>query len=291
MTDAQLAAPLILKLRAVRPELAPAEDRIAEVVLESPSAVAAMTISRLAERARTSQTSVLRFARRLGYAGYPGLRLALAQAGAADGSRPRANGDIDPEDSVDDIVDKICQAEAAAVENTGQQLDREALTAAADALAGAGRIQIFGIGASGLVGQDLQLKLIRIGSMAHCTSDVHLALTAVSLFGPGDVLVVVSHTGTTSEGVELLDLANRVGATSVVVTNFPGSPCAQRAGLVLLTAATETALRSGATASRIAALTIVDCLFLVTAQQDLHRSVAAVATTKEAVSGHHRPPR
>ena len=52
---------------------------------------------------------------------------------------------------------------------------------------------------------------------------------------------------------------------------------------MLTTAARETSLRSGATASRIAALTVVDCLFIAVAQRHLERARKAVAETRDAV--------
>ena len=59
------------------------------------------------------------------------------------------------------------------------------------------------------------------------------------------------------------------------------------ADITLTTAARETSLRSGATASRIAALTVVDCLYIAVAHRDLDRATQAVTETRAAVSGHH----
>ena len=69
------AAPVLIRLRAIRPSLTPAEERVAEVVLADARRSAGLTISGLATAARTSETTVLRFCRRLGLPGYPQLRL------------------------------------------------------------------------------------------------------------------------------------------------------------------------------------------------------------------------
>lgn len=279
------AAPLLTRLRGLRPALSPAEDRVAHVVLTDPRESARLTISELARAAQTSETTVLRFCRRLGLRGYPQLRLGLAEAGV----RSRTVGedtDFREGDTTDDVVLKVAAANASAVEETAEILDRRALEAAAAAIAGASRVDVYGIGASGVVGTDLQQKLHRIGTVAFAWNDPHLALTSAALLGPGDVAIGVSHSGATIETVEAMAVAAGRGATTIAVTNFPVSTLAKRADHVLATAARETALRSGATASRIAALTVVDCLYICVARHDPGRATNAVAETRRAVEGH-----
>lgn len=60
--------------------LTPTERRIAEEVLKDPTLLAFGTVSDLAERVRTSRPSIVRFAAKLGFGGYPAL-----QASARDG--------------------------------------------------------------------------------------------------------------------------------------------------------------------------------------------------------------
>ena len=52
------------------------------------------------------------------------------------------------------------------------------------------------------------------------------------------------------------------------------------------TAVRETTYRSGAMASRIGQLTVVDCLFIGVAQRHLEQARAALEATYEAVGGH-----
>jgi DNA-binding MurR/RpiR family transcriptional regulator len=278
-------APLLVRLRGLRPSLSPAEDRVAEQVLADARAAAALTISELAAAAETSETTVLRFCKRLGLPGYPQLRLALAEESAQPRVSAAKTTDISAKDSIDDIIAKVSFADASAVEETAQQLDRAALADAAAAIAGAKRVDVYGIGASAIVGIDLQQKLHRIGVMAFAWNDPHIALTSATLLAAKDVAIGISHSGTTRETIESLEAARNRGATTIAITNFPLSRLATTADLVLTTAARETSLRSGATASRIAALTVVDCLYIAVAQRNLRRARKAVAETRDAVSG------
>jgi DNA-binding MurR/RpiR family transcriptional regulator len=280
-------APLLVRLRALRPSLSPAEDRVAEKVLADPRASAALTISELAVAAATSETTVMRFCKRLDLPGYPQLRLALAEESAQPRALSASRTDINASDTIDDVIRKIAFADSSAVEETAEQLDRATLAEAAKVIGRAGRVDVYGSGASAVVGADLQQKLHRIGCVAFSWSDPHIALTSAALLGAKDVAIGISHSGTTRETIEALTTASSHGARTVAITNFPLSPLAQLADLVLTTAARETALRSGATASRIAALTVVDCLYIAVAQRNLRGARKAVKSTRDAVSAHH----
>ena len=267
------------------PNLARAEQRVAAAVVDDPGRAAGKTISELAAQCHTSGTTVIRFCRALGFDGYPELRLALAaaaQAAEADGERA-VGSDIGPRDSLSEIIKKISYADAKAVEETGAQLSPEMLNAVVDVVVKAHRIDIYGVGASAFVALDLQQKLHRIGHLVYAWPDPHSAVTSAALLGPADVAIGISHTGTTVDTIASLAEARRQRATTVAITNFPGSPIATVADHVLTTAARETTFRSGAMASRIAALTVVDCLFVAVAQRNYKQTMRALERTYAAV--------
>ena len=229
-------------------------------------------------------TTVVRFCRAVGLRGYPELRLALAAAVAHGDARSAAaaSHDISPGDDAALIAKKIAYADAMAVTETANHLDIGTLVNVVNELATANRIDIYGVGASGFVALDLQQKLQRIGRPAFAWPDSHMAVTSAALREPGDVAVGLSHTGTTVDTIDALREARRNGAKTVAVTNFPWSPITEVVDFVLLTAARETAFRSGAMTSRIAQLTVVDCLFVVLAQRDLPSTQTALERTYAA---------
>ena len=272
---------ILVTIRSLLPNLAPVERRVAQAVLDDPQGVAWRSISELARTCGTSATSVVRFCRAIGLRGYPDLRLALAGAVARDDvtSVTTAAHDIAPDDDAATITKKIAYADARAVTDTANHLDIATLVQVTEALAKAGRIDIYGVGASGFVALDLQMKLQRIGRPAFAWPDPHMAISSASLRGAGDVAIGLSHTGTTVDTIDVLREARSHGALTVAVTNFPWSPITEVADLVLLTAARETAFRTGAMTSRIAQLTVVDCLFVTLAQQDLPGTRVALERT------------
>jgi DNA-binding MurR/RpiR family transcriptional regulator len=276
---------LLAHVRALTPNLAAAEQRVAAAVVHDPAAAAAKTISELAAQCRTSGTTVIRFCRAIGFPGYPELRLALAAAAHAAqvSGWEDVSSDIGPTDALEEIIKKITHADARAVEETGAQLDTGTLRDVVDAVDAARRVDIYGVGASAFVAFDLQQKLHRIGRMVYAWADPHVAVTSAALLERGDVAIGISHTGSTVDTVQSLAEARRQGATTVAITNFPRSAIGHVADHVLTTAVRETTFRSGAMASRIAALTVVDCLFVAVAQRNYKQTQRAVERTYAAV--------
>lgn len=278
----------MLRIRSLLPSLAPAEQRVAQRIIDDPENAAASSITQLAKDCATSEATVIRFCRTIDFTGYRELRLALAtEVGQARGARRTSEeitSDIDPDDTLVTVVQKIAYTDARAVEETGAALDVEVLRTVIDAMASARRIDVYGVGASAFVGADLQQKLHRIGLTSFAWSDAHVMLTSAALLDERDVAVGISHSGDTIDTVQALAEAGRRGAVTVAVTNFPRSSIGF-ADHVLTTAARETTFRSGATASRLAQLTVVDCLFVGLAQMRYAESRTALESTFEAVRG------
>ncbi|MGN9910516.1 MurR/RpiR family transcriptional regulator [Phytohabitans sp. LJ34] len=280
---------LIVHISGLLPSLSPAEQRVARLVVADPADAARRTITDLATAAETSEATVIRFCRSVGMEGYPQLRIRLAAEAARRVEPPDARvvgGDIPPGADLAQIIATISFNDARAVEETAEQLDPAVCEQVVDAINSAGRVDIYGAAASGFVASDFQQKLHRIGRTAFAWPDVHLALTSAALLGKGDVAMGISHSGTTSDVIEVLQQARARGATTVALTNFPRSPITEVADFVLTTAARETTYRSGAMASRLAQLTVVDCLFVGVAARNRTKARRALEVTAEAVQTH-----
>lgn len=282
---------LLVLIKSVLPSLSKAETKVAQEIIREPEDASTRTITELARAAGTSEATVVRFCRSLGLTGHRELRMRAAQAVIGTGEGPDreiAGGDIPTGADMSRIIATVSYADVGAINDTANALDTAACEAAVNALAGAGRIDVFGVEASGIVAADLVKKLHRIGCIAFSWPDPHAALVGTALAGPKDVAVAISHSGATTETVEFLESARDREATTVAITNHARSPLAQAADLVLTTAARETTFRSGATVSRIAQLMVVDCLFVGVAAKQRKRSTKALAATAAAVSGRQR---
>ncbi|NYE96429.1 DNA-binding MurR/RpiR family transcriptional regulator [Psychromicrobium silvestre] len=274
-------------IHSLLPTLPPTARRIAELIVADPSVVLRNTISELAQKCQTSEPSVVRFCRTVGFSGYVQLRLALAtEIGRETAVEPeprRFGDDISPTDSLADAVDKVRFTELMAIEETLATVDLDTLGRAAEQLDQAERILLYGIGAGAVVAEDFRYKLSRIGRTAISYPDLHGALMGVALLRPNDMVVAFSHSGETPETVQFLRAAKAAGGASLAMTNVRKSRIVTEADLSLFTVVRETAFRSGAMASRIAQLALVDCLFVAIAQRSYESTINALERTRSAV--------
>lgn len=280
----EISSDITPAISSLLPSLTPAAARIAQLMLDDPGGVSRMTISELSDAARTSESTIVRTARALGFAGYSGLRLALAASGADVGDgRPTLSGDITRDDPLDVVVGKLAAAEENALRTTVGRVDAQVLDKVVEAIVDAERIDLYGVGVSGLVAQDLWQKLHRIGVVCHAHVEVHQALTSAVLLGPRDVAIAVSHSGQTSEVLEPIRRARENGTTTVALTSRPRSPLARVADHTLLSAGREEPLRPGAMASRTSQLLVADCIFTGVAQRRYDQAIAALGLTYETL--------
>lgn len=107
--------------------------------------------------------------------------------------------------------------------STGRALDDTAA-----ALTNAQRVFVTGAGRSGLALRMTAMRLMHLGLVVHVVGDVTTpAITA------GDLLLVVSGSGTTSGSVRAAEIAAKSGATTIALTTAPESPLARLAHIVI----------------------------------------------------------
>jgi len=272
----------LLHLRSVFPTLRPAEQRVARQILKSPDETVHLSITELAKRSQVSDATVVKFCKRLGYKGFQEFKILLAQDVAV---KPEPiYGEVEPDDDVVSVKEKIFQANIMALQDTCQVLDGDQLQKAVDALGSAREIHFYGLGASGIVALDAEQKFSRIGMQVNAFIDAHMQITRAVLLQPGDVAVGISYSGETSEIAQALQVAKNAGAVTIAITNFSASTTASLAHIVLLTSSQENIFRSGAISSRIAQLSTIDTLFIAVALVDYERSQAAVEQTREILA-------
>lgn len=265
---------MLSKISRAIPHLSRSERRVAQWVLEHPKEATNATLAHIAGECETSEPTVLRFCRRLGLGGFRELGVRLAESLSAPGSY--VHRDVTPEDSTSDAVMKVMDASIQSMVDMRAQLSSMPIDETAQAMASARQIAFAGLGASGHVARDACHKFFRLGIPCSSLLDTPMILQFAAIAEPGDVLVLLSHTGRWPEFVQAADIARERGATVVAITN-PESDLSGSASILFSCKVVEDTNVFTPMSSRLGQLALLDALLVALA---LTRGSAATERLK-----------
>lgn len=216
--------------------LTPSERRVAEAVADDPKIVAFGTVAQLAARAGASGPTVLRFAAKLGFAGFVDLQAAV-QEEIADQLRPATQRIR--ERAPGDVVSRALGADLDNVRRTLEGIDTgdfgETVELVADRRH---RVWVVGSEYSGLAARLLaqQLDLLRDGVVLLDGPPPRVSRRLVGL-ERGDVLLAIDLRRYERWIVDVVHRADDLGALVVAITDSRLSPLAERARHTFVVAA------------------------------------------------------
>lgn len=187
----------LIRIRQRYPDLAQSDKKLADYLLAQPDTARHLSSQQLAFEAGVSQSSVVKFAQKMGFKGFPALKLAISEA-LASNPNPHSipvHNQIRGDDPMRMVGEKLIKENVAAMHATLDVNSEEKLIESVTMLRSARRIILTGIGASGLVAQNFAWKLLKIGFNAVVERDMHALLAAVQALSPNDLLLAISYTG------------------------------------------------------------------------------------------------
>ncbi|WP_405114343.1 MurR/RpiR family transcriptional regulator [Paenibacillus sp. FSL K6-1217] len=276
------AGSMISQIELVLNELPESEKKVAEYILANAKEVMHMSIHELAAKAEASSAAVVRFCRSLGIEGFPALKIRLSAE--VENSNYVGYFDVESNETVHSIIDKMLSNTILTFQNTASQLDAQSIEQAVSLLQQAEVIYVYGIGASFLIAEDAAQKWLRLGKNVYAISDRHLLAAAMATKSENAVFWGFSYSGETSEVIQLIKRAKEQGINTISLTRPGNNKLSQLADVSLFTArAPEAKLRSAATSSRFAQLFVLDIVFSVYASAEHDFTVEQLAKTRKMI--------
>lgn len=273
----------LVSLSSALPSLKPMERKVAEFIIDRPEEVVNLSVQKLASLADVSEATIIRLCRSLNFKGFQELKLRLA-ADLSDNAEPLSSyQEIEIDGPVSELVESISHNNMRSIQDTMSVLSSEELETAIDAMYRARKIVLFGIGASAVIAMDLKQKLTRINYWCETGLGLDELTTLAANLDERDVAFGISYSGETQEVVDSLQLARQNGAATVSLTRFGSNPVASAAEINLFTSSLENSIRSGAMASRIAQLNVIDILYVGILRKDHDRHIRSLENTRKAV--------
>ena len=179
------------------------------------------------KRAEVSEPTVTRFCRAIGCEGVRDFKLKLAQSVVVGRLYLSASQAPAPTENGSPMWNVVFGEARNALNAVERQVDPRDVIRAAELVASAHQVTVFGLGgSSSALAQETQNRLFRYGIMVTAHSDPYVMRMTASTLKPNDVVIAISATGRTREVVEAVELAHHYRAKTICIT-APDSDLAQ----------------------------------------------------------------
>lgn len=255
--------------------MSPAERRIAKFFHENRGEVLIASAAALAAKAASSDATVVRTAKALGYAGLDDLRRALADElrhslSLAD-RLTRTLGEVGG--SLSAAFETTLDIHLQSLENLRRTIAPEQFEQAVDGILAARRVFVFGLGPSSALASYLVIQLGRFGlDMASMSHSGQLFADEMQRLLEGDLVIILAYGRLYTELAVLLQEIPRRGAKSLLLTDTLAAQLRHHVDLVLPVARGRADMLSMHTAT----LGLIEALLVGVATRNPGRVVASL---------------
>lgn len=237
-----------------------AEKRIADCILENTEKVAVMTSAELAHESSTSEATITRFCKKLGFENYRAFQYALARD-LMEKQPGETSNDVCLED-IPQSLQNILSNKVEELNATINGLDPEELKIILKILQGAQLVQIAAVGNTIPVALDAAFKFNQLG-IRSVTSEISEKNSAFALtLTQKDALLIISNSGKSRRLHQMAQAARNNGVPIILITCDRSSPLAQLADHLLISTNREQLITTPDFAfSRISAIVIIEVLY------------------------------
>ena len=269
-----------------KPEFRPSKSDRAfmEYIRANAHAVPHTAIARLAAAAGVSESTITRFAKKMGYDSLQAFKVALAEELTEGTNRYIINRNIQAAESARDTGRKLLDANIGTLEKSLQLLPDGLIERCADWIREAPRLRFIGLGNSGFVARDAAYKFYRIGMDSMGLDNSHEMIIMASLVRPDDVILAVSHSGNSNEVRQTQGLAKKNGAKVILVTANRQAAMKAYADECVIYEAKESLLETGSITVKIAQFFLLDLIYTQVVKVMSDRAIENKQKTAQALS-------
>lgn len=250
---------LFFNIKKVYGNLRASEKKVADYILTYHKEYQELSMSLIETEVRVSQPTIMRFVKALGYSGFTQFKYQLIRQ---QRTIKEIHGyTISREDTLDDIPSKIIQTTVKMLEDTLQYLHIKEYKLAVESILEAKQISIYSVENSNCVAQDLMTKLLYLGISCRYYDDYYLQSINASTLDKEDLAIAISYSGNSKNTVEVMSIAKKRRAKTIVLTNKEDAMLKQYGDIMLYTH-NEQNLYGNAIFSRTTQLSIVDMLYM-----------------------------
>ncbi len=245
------------------PRMGASSKKLADFIVENYAQVSLMTLAQLADKTGVSLATVSRFAKDMGYRNFSQFKWALN----SQVENPLAIGsEISDHDTLKTVSQKVLSANIETLTETFDLMHEKDLLAARELIVRAKNLSFFGLGGSNIVAFDAYHRFLRVPLYVTYNSEYHMSLMQASKLTKDDCAIVISHTGSNKDTLNIAEALEQKHVPMIVITSTPKSPLTTYGKICFFSISKSLQYRQKAFLSMTSQLAITECLYMLTAQ-------------------------
>lgn len=240
------------------------EKKIADYIIKETTSIPNLTIAELAKKSQVSEASITRFCKKIGVAGFHGLKINLAKVTTEEVPNKE-------ETKLSQQLNRIRTNKLEEINQTLNYLDEEQLQLVLTQFKQAKKVIFLAYGNTIPVAMDAAYRFNQIGIFSVAYDIWDTSLSALMNATKEDLVVVISNSGETKEIIKAVTWCQKHQLKVIAMTNSPTSPVALLADIHLMTATRERVFQKDYYFSRISAMLLMETIFLLLSFEDSDR--------------------
>ena len=253
---------LTARIQRKMPEFSKGQRLIANYIEEHYDEVAFMTAAKLGATVGVSESTVVRFATEIGYAGYPELQRAMQEMIRSRMTSVQRLEMTEKSCPSDQILSAVLNRDIDIIRRTIEETSHEDFERAVDKICNADRIYIFGVRSTAAIASFLGYYFELIFDNVRVIDSTSHTTTYERIFRmtDKDVMIGISFPRYSTMAVDAMNYARSQGAHAIAITDSMVSPLVKSADSVLIARSDMASIVD----SLVAPLSLINALIVAT---------------------------
>lgn len=246
-----------------RNELTKSENKICDYIEEYMNNTIYMTVTEIANSCGVGEATVTRFCRKLGFRSFLEFKMVMAQEFKISSTNDDILNQeaITEPNSIGSLAKGLYETNMILLENCVKGLDYNQIEEITDVIMNARRVYFIGIGHSGIIAENACYKFMRIGIECNYYRDNDSILIISSLMKKGDVMFIVSNSGSNNDINTAVEMAKKNEIKVIALTSNFISKLGRNSDYLISYVSKETIVKTGTLNSEIQQMYIIDILY------------------------------
>lgn len=198
------------------------EKEIADYIVQYKNTIHNINIRELAEHTHSSTSTITRFCRKINCESFVDFKIRLSR-------------EFEKPVDEDNCFSKVRNLYNDIVNSTADMIQQENIETVVNLIKKAKRVQVYGLGSSGLSALEFKYRLMRMNITIDAMTDSHMMIMSASLLQESDLVIGLSNSGRTEEVIQAMNVGKQKGATTVSITNYDHTPLTDISDISLFT--------------------------------------------------------